>query len=150
MSTPKRSDTALQLARIAAVGALALLLVGWGVTSERAAQPDAFAPAPAAPPPQTGLGFSPQESVPESGAEPYVDHTTGAGSESGGNYGFTARAVVSVLILGFAMIGAAWDGAYGALLVSVLASPLQVIVWVWLLAKASGTAPVVDVQEVDR
>ncbi len=67
-----------------------------------------------------------------------------------GNYGFTARAVVSVLILGFAMIGAAWDGAYGALLVSVLASPLQIIVWVWLLAKASGTAPAVDVQEVDR
>lgn len=67
-----------------------------------------------------------------------------------GRSGFTARVVVSVVVLGCASLGAVWDGAYGALLVTVLASPLQVGAWCWLLVKAAGNAPRRDVQEVDR
>jgi O-antigen/teichoic acid export membrane protein len=67
-----------------------------------------------------------------------------------GTYGFTARVVVSVVLLACASLGAVWDGAYGALLVTVLASPLQIGAWCWLLVKASRTAPRRDVQEVDR
>lgn len=64
--------------------------------------------------------------------------------------GLTARVASAALVLVCAAVGAAWDGARGALLLAVLASPLQVGTWLWLLVKASGRAPRLDVQEVVR
>lgn len=55
-----------------------------------------------------------------------------------GRTGFTARIVVSALVLASATGGAAWDGAYGALLVMVLATPLRVGTWLWLLRRAAA------------
>jgi hypothetical protein len=90
-----------QVERIAAVGALALLLAVLVAAEypetyrpqDRIAQQDAPMPAPAAIPPQTGLGDTPQATAPSSGvaAESFVDYTIGAGSESGGNFGFTGE-----------------------------------------------------------
>ena len=62
--------------------------------------------------------------------------------------GLTARMSSAAMVLGCAGAGAAWNGAEGALLLAVLVSPLQVGIWVWLLAKASGKARRVDVQEI--
>lgn len=123
MSTPVRSDMAQRSGRVAAVGVVALLLAGtvaahaafglahgfsegWGVTADylepypppgQAAPQTAPAPTPAAPPPM-GLGSAPRATVAAGGAaaEPYVDYTAGAGSESGGNYGFTAETAAPV------------------------------------------------------
>jgi hypothetical protein len=55
-----------------------------------------------------------------------------------GRTGFNARIVVSALVLASATGGAAWDGAYGAMLLMVLASPLRVGTWLWLLRRAAA------------
>lgn len=61
----------------------------------------------------------------------------GIRSLGAGKEGLAARIVTTILVLACATVGSMLDGAYGVVAALAILAPVQMIVWWWLLARAS-------------